>query len=49
MDVKMFENILVAKDGSEHGWKAARVAGDLARWMVADLLVLVAYDPLPDY
>ncbi len=45
----MFNNILVAVDGSEHGHKAARAAGDLARSMSANLLVLIAYDPLPPY
>jgi nucleotide-binding universal stress UspA family protein len=48
-EVRMFKNILVAVDGSEHGLKAARVAGDMARCMQADLWVVVAYDPLPGY
>jgi nucleotide-binding universal stress UspA family protein len=43
----MFKNIMVAVDGSEHGLKAARVAGDIARSMQAELWVVVAYDPLP--
>ena len=45
----MFKNILVAIDGSEHGQKAARLAGDMARSLQADLWVVVAYDPLPRY
>jgi nucleotide-binding universal stress UspA family protein len=46
----MFRNILVAVDGSEHGLKAARAAGEMARCMQADLLwVVVAYDPVPAY
>ncbi len=45
----MFKNILVAVDGSEHGLKAARAAGNLARDLRADLRVVVAYDPLPSY
>jgi len=45
----MFKNIMVGVDGSEHGLKAARVAGELARCMQADLRVVVAYDPLPAY
>lgn len=45
----MFKNIMVAVDGSEHGLKAARVAGDMARCMQANLWVVVAYDPVPAY
>ena len=45
----MFRNILVAVDGSEHGLKAAKMAGDLARRMQSDLWVVVAYDPMPSY
>ncbi len=45
----MFKNILVAVDGSEHGLKAARAAGNLARDLRADLRVVVAYDPVPSY
>jgi len=45
----MYQNILVAVDGSEHGFKAAHVAGDMARCMQADLYVITVYDPIPDY
>jgi nucleotide-binding universal stress UspA family protein len=45
----MFKNMLIAVDGSEHGWKAAQIAGDLARSMGADLWLVTAYDPLPGY
>jgi nucleotide-binding universal stress UspA family protein len=44
----MFDNILLAVDGSEHGLHAARVAGDLARATSAQTLrMIVVYDPLP--
>jgi len=45
----MFKNILVAVDGSEHALKAARVAGDFARQMGADLRVVTAYESVPTY
>ena len=46
----MFEKILLAVDGSEHGLRAARVAGELARAMKsADLHIVVAFDPIPPY
>lgn len=45
----MFKNMLVAVDGSEHSWKAAQIAGELARSMGADLWLVTAYDPLPSY
>lgn len=45
----MFERILVAVDGSEYGYKAAKVAADLARCMKAELRILVVYDPIPSY
>jgi nucleotide-binding universal stress UspA family protein len=44
----MFDNILLAVDGSEHGLHAAKVAADLARATKASMLrVVVVYDPLP--
>jgi nucleotide-binding universal stress UspA family protein len=44
----MFDEILLAVDGSEHGLHAAKVAGDLVRAIKAQVLrVLVVYDPLP--
>lgn len=44
----MFDNILLAVDGSEHGLHAAKVAGDLARATKAQMLrVVVVYDPVP--
>ena len=44
----MFDNILLAVDGSEHGLHAAKVAGDLARATKAQTLrMIVVYDPLP--
>jgi nucleotide-binding universal stress UspA family protein len=46
----MFEKILLAVDGSEHGLHAARTAGDLARTMRSERLrIVVAYDPIPPY
>lgn len=46
----MFEKILLAVDGSEHGLRAAQMAGDLFRSMhSADLHIVVAYDPIPPY
>ena len=46
----MFEKILLAVDGSEHGLHAARMAADLARTMNAkELRIVVAYEPVPIY
>ena len=46
----MFETILLAVDGSEHGQHAAKVAGDLAREVkTRDLRIVVAFEPIPVY
>jgi nucleotide-binding universal stress UspA family protein len=45
----MFKKILMAFDGSDHAHKAAKIAGNLASTMQADIWVVVAYDPLPSY
>ena len=46
----MFENILLAVDGSEHSLHSAREAGDLARAMKSDILrIVVAFDSVPPY
>jgi nucleotide-binding universal stress UspA family protein len=46
----MFNEILLAVDGSEHGLHAARVAAELARAVKAESLRIVfAYDPIPPY
>jgi nucleotide-binding universal stress UspA family protein len=46
----MFDTILLAVDGSEHGQHAAKTAGDLARAVKAkDLRIVVAYEPIPSY
>ncbi len=46
----MFRKILVGVDGSEHGFRAARVAGELARHMETDLLVVVSsFEEVPRY
>ena len=44
----MFENILLAVDGSEHALHAARVASNLANVMKSQTLrIVVAYEPIP--
>jgi nucleotide-binding universal stress UspA family protein len=44
----MFENILLAVDGSEHSLHASRVASDLAQAMKSQTLrIVVAFDPIP--
>lgn len=46
----MFERILLAVDGSEHGYKAARTAADLARVMNSEKLrIVVAFDKIPPF
>lgn len=46
----MFDIILLAVDGSEHGQHAAHIAGELARAVNARALyVVVAYEPVPGY
>jgi nucleotide-binding universal stress UspA family protein len=45
----MFENILLAVDGSDHSLKAAKLAGDLARLSGGKLRVVTAYEELPSY
>jgi nucleotide-binding universal stress UspA family protein len=46
----MFERILLAVDGSEHGYNAARMAADMARAMNSEKLrIVVAYDRIPSY
>ncbi len=45
----MFNKILLAFDGSGHARKAAKIAGELANKMPADLWVVIAYDPFPPY
>lgn len=46
----MFDQILLAVDGSEQALHAAKVAGDLARTVHAiELRVVVAYEPVPAY
>jgi len=44
----MFENILLAVDGSEHSLHAARIASDLAQAMKSQTLrIVVAFEPIP--
>lgn len=46
----MFENILLAVDGSDHSLNAARTASGLANAMNSKTLrILVAYEPIPPY
>ena len=46
----MFERILLAVDGSEHGYHAARMAADLARAMKSEILrIVVSYNKIPPY
>lgn len=45
----MFKKILLGVDGSDHALRAAKVAGDLARIMNADLIIVTAFDPIPSY
>jgi nucleotide-binding universal stress UspA family protein len=44
----MFENILLAVDGSEHALNAARMASNLANVMNSQTLrIVIAYNPIP--
>ncbi len=46
----MFEKILLAVDGSEHGYNAARQAAELARTMKSkEFRIIVSYDTIPLY
>ena len=46
----MFERILLAVDGSQHGYHAAKMAADLARAMNSERLrIVVAYNRIPPY
>jgi len=46
----MFDNILLAVDGSDHALRAANAAGELARTLNSHMLrIVVAYDPIPPY
>lgn len=46
----MFENILLAIDGSEHSMHAAEEAGNLARAMKSDILrIVIAFESIPAY
>jgi len=43
----MSKKFLVAVDGSEHGWKAADLAADLAKASDAELILLHVIDEVP--
>jgi len=45
----MYETILLAYDGSEHAQKAAVLAGEEARTHGAGVVVVYAYDPVPEW
>jgi len=46
----MFDNILLAVDGSDHALRAASAAGELVRTLNSHMLrIVVSYDPIPPY
>jgi nucleotide-binding universal stress UspA family protein len=46
----MFDLILLAVDGSEHGERAAKVAAELARAVKASQIrIVVSYEPIPKF
>lgn len=45
----MFNNILLAVDGSEHSLRAANLAGDMARQLGSKIWIVVCFDPIPVY
>ncbi len=46
----MFENILLAVDGSDHSMRAAQYAGELARALNSRMVrVVVAFETIPEY
>ena len=46
----MFERILLAVDGSEHGYNAAQMAADLVRAMKSERLrIVVSFSRIPPY
>ncbi len=45
----MFKSILLAVDGSDHSYKASKLAGEICRSMPADLRVITVFDPIPGY
>ena len=46
----MYENILLAVDGSDHSMRAAQHVGDLARALTSKIVrIVVAFDHIPDY
>jgi nucleotide-binding universal stress UspA family protein len=45
----MFKNILVGVDGSNYAYKAAELAGEMARCTQANLWVVSCFEPVPAY
>ena len=46
----MFDNILLAVDGSDHALRAASAAGEVVRTLNSHMLrIVVSYDPIPPY
>jgi nucleotide-binding universal stress UspA family protein len=45
----MFKNILLGVDGSPHSMHAAKMSGELARSLNADLRIVVVFEPIPTY
>jgi nucleotide-binding universal stress UspA family protein len=49
MEGAMFENVLLAVDGSKSSMQAAQIAAEIARCHKGILRIVVAFDPLPSY
>ena len=45
----MYQTIVLAYDGSEHAQKAAALAGEEARVHGAKVVIVYAYDPVPEW
>ncbi len=45
----MYKTIVLAYDGSDHAQKAAVIAGEEARIHQAKLVIVYAYDPVPEW
>ncbi len=45
----MFKHIIFPTDGSDHAWKAAKYARDLALKFGSDVLVVYAFPKVPSY
>ncbi len=46
----MYDDMLLAVDGSDHSMRAAQHAGELARALSSRIVrIMVAFEPIPDY